>query len=155
MRSTERPTSRSFTRRYDHIAEAISTPVFVYPAFNPDLVKRLPHGKMYSAIWDTAATSTVITPRVIDDLGLLSTGTVKVTTSGGPFKSTVYRIALVLASRIGISNLKVTEAPIVKGIDVLIGMDVITLGDFAISNAGGKTTFSFRSPSVEEIDFNK
>jgi len=110
---------------------------------------------MYSAIWDTAATSTVITPRVIDDLGLLSTGTVKVTTSGGPFKSTVYRIALVLASRIGISNLKVTEAPIVKGIDVLIGMDVITLGDFAISNAGGKTTFSFRSPSVEEIDFNK
>ncbi|MBN4054780.1 hypothetical protein JYT87_03635, partial [Nitrospira defluvii] len=78
MRSTDKSTSRSFTRRYDHIVEIISTPIFVYPAFNPDEVKRLPHGKMYSAIWDTAATSTVITHRVVDDLGLLSTGRVKV-----------------------------------------------------------------------------
>lgn len=155
MRSRDRFISRSFTRRYNHIAEVISTPVFLYPAFNPDEIKRLPPGKMYSAIWDTAATSTVITRRVIEALGLLSTGRVNVTTSGGPFESTVYRIALVLASRVGVSNLKVTEAPITKGIDILIGMDIITLGDFAISNAGGKTTFSFRSPSVEEIDFNK
>jgi len=32
-------------------------------------------------------------------------------------------------------------------------MDIISLGDFAISNHKGKTTFSFRIPSGEEIYF--
>ena len=39
--------------------------------------------------------------------------------------------------------------------DVLIGMDIINLGDFAVSNHNGKTTFSFRMPSVDEIIFTK
>jgi hypothetical protein len=41
----------------------------------------------------------------------------------------------------------------VEGCDVLIGMDVITTGDLAITNHNGKTTFSFRVPACEEIDF--
>lgn len=36
---------------------------------------------------------------------------------------------------------------------LLIGMDIIGLGDFAVTNANDKTTFSFRIPSVREIDF--
>ena len=31
--------------------------------------------------------------------------------------------------------------------DVIIGMDVIMFGDFVITNADGKTTFQFRTPS--------
>jgi hypothetical protein len=38
---------------------------------------------------------------------------------------------------------------------MLIGMDVINYGDFAISNYNGKTTFSFRMPSLMKIDFCK
>ena len=37
--------------------------------------------------------------------------------------------------------------------DVIIGMDVICKGDFAITNLNGKTTFSFRIPSEKEIVF--
>lgn len=37
--------------------------------------------------------------------------------------------------------------------DILIGMDIITLGDFAITNVGGKTVFSFRTPSTKMIDY--
>ena len=37
--------------------------------------------------------------------------------------------------------------------DVVIGMDVICNGDFAITNQDDKTTFSFRIPSEVEIDF--
>jgi hypothetical protein len=37
----------------------------------------------------------------------------------------------------------VSEIP---GADVLIGMDIISLGDFNISNANGKTLFSFVIP---------
>jgi len=36
---------------------------------------------------------------------------------------------------------------------MLIGMDVICKGDFAITNFQGNTTFSFRMPSMYEIDF--
>jgi hypothetical protein len=36
---------------------------------------------------------------------------------------------------------------------VLIGMDVIGSGDLAITNHNGKTTFTFRVPPCEEIDF--
>ena len=32
-------------------------------------------------------------------------------------------------------------------------MDVITQGDFAVSNWDGRTAFSFRVPSRGEIDF--
>jgi hypothetical protein len=32
-------------------------------------------------------------------------------------------------------------------------MDIITQGDFAITNFGGRTMFSFRLPSLESIDF--
>jgi hypothetical protein len=34
-------------------------------------------------------------------------------------------------------------------IDLLIGMDIILLGDFSISNCGGKTLFSFAIPPFE------
>lgn len=36
---------------------------------------------------------------------------------------------------------------------MLIGMDVICQGDFAITNVGGVTTFSFCVPSMETIDY--
>lgn len=36
---------------------------------------------------------------------------------------------------------------------VLIGMDIIGMGDFAVTNINEKTILSFRIPSVREIDF--
>ena len=40
-----------------------------------------------------------------------------------------------------------------QGIDILIGMDIISKGDFAISNYNGKTQFSFRLPSQQDVDY--
>lgn len=57
-----------------------------------------------------------------------------------------------LPNNVGIAYVEVTEGDLM-GEDVLIGMDIITRGDFAITNVGGKTTFSFRIPSVETIDY--
>ncbi len=39
--------------------------------------------------------------------------------------------------------------------EALIGMDVITLGDFSITNHNGSTCMSFRVPSGHEIDYVK
>ena len=39
--------------------------------------------------------------------------------------------------------------------DMLIGMDVISLCDFTITNPGAETKFSFQVPSTLDIDFEK
>jgi len=53
----------------------------------------------------------------------------------------------------GFSNIAVTLRKLPKGTDVLIGMDIIARGDFAITNHGGNTVFTFRCPSDGKIDF--
>ena len=40
-------------------------------------------------------------------------------------------------------------------IGMLIGMDIISKGDFAVSNFDGNTVFTFRYPSNSEINFVK
>jgi hypothetical protein len=39
---------------------------------------------------------------------------------------------------------------LVRDVDLLIGMDIIQLGDFSISNGAGKTLFTFAMPSFED-----
>ena len=34
-------------------------------------------------------------------------------------------------------------------------MDIIKHGDFSITNTNNRTTFSFRTPSIQEIDYVK
>ncbi|MBM3404783.1 MAG: hypothetical protein FJY10_07835 [Bacteroidetes bacterium] len=38
-------------------------------------------------------------------------------------------------------------------LECLLGMDIINMGDLAITNYQGKTVYSFRIPSVQAIDF--
>ena len=40
-------------------------------------------------------------------------------------------------------------------VDVLIGMDIISKGDFSITASQGKTKFSFQIPSTHDIDYDK
>lgn len=38
---------------------------------------------------------------------------------------------------------------------MLVGMDIIGHGDFAVTNHNGKTIFTYRCPSTNQIDFVK
>jgi hypothetical protein len=58
-----------------------------------------------------------------------------------------------LPNGIAFSGIQVTKGNLGDDIDVLIGMDIITAGDFAITNADGKTCMSFRIPSLKKIDY--
>ena len=51
-----------------------------------------------------------------------------------------------------VSTLYVMEGDMTDN-DILIGMDVITLCDFAITNKDGKTVFSFDIPSTRITDY--
>ena len=108
--------------------------------------------KTYECLWDTGATNTVITKKVITDLNLRTIGKTNVVHGGGGGISDIFMICLRLPNDVQFSFLKVTEAKL-KGFDVLIGMDVITQGDFSITNYKGITCFSFRFPSQKKVDF--
>lgn len=64
----------------------------------------------------------------------------------------VYLINVFLPNDVGFPNITVTKGQI-GSVDVLIGMDLINKGDFALTHEGGNTVFSFRYPSLATIDF--
>ena len=108
----------------------------------------------FAGLWDTGATGTVISKRVIDTLNLRPISKCKVFHAGGESIVNVYAINLHLPNHVAFQFIKVTEGNL-NGFDVLIGMDVMSQGDFSLSNFQGKTTFSFRIPSLKETDFTK
>jgi predicted aspartyl protease len=108
-----------------------------------------------SAIWDTGATGSVITQRVVDELGLKPISIALVHGVGGIQESPVFLVNILLPMNVTIGMVRVTLGNLPAGTDVLIGMDVITVGDFVISNNGGRTKMSFRVPSSGDWDFVK
>ena len=62
----------------------------------------------------------------------------------------VVAISIKLPNGLIIPSIKVFVCDIPSPIDMLIGMDIIRLGDFHISNTGGHTLFSFVSPPLPE-----
>lgn len=107
-------------------------------------------------LWDTGSSESVISSDFVKKLNLLPIGIATVGTTGMTSKSNVYKLHFVLAEKLHIT-LNVTESDQLSGsgIDMLIGMDVITLGDFAITSYGDTICFSFRYPSHGHIDFTK
>ncbi len=106
------------------------------------------------AIWDTGATATVITTNVVRALNLIPTGMTNVNTANGSAIQNTYIVNIGLPNGLMVTDVTVTEAPgLSSGCDVLIGMDIIVLGDFSITNHKGNTCVSFRFPSMHEIDY--
>lgn len=91
---------------------------------------------------------------MVEKLDLKPIDMVQTQTTGGIHLSPVYYVNIVLPNNVGFSRRRVTEGNI-GGADVLIGMDIITKGDLAISNFNQKTTFTFRIPSIETCDFTQ
>jgi len=110
--------------------------------------------KTYTAIWDTGASNTMVTQRVVTECGLKPTGITNVETPNGQMRTPTYLIFIGLPNKVAFPQLRVSLGNLV-GADVLVGMDIIGLGDLAVTNYNGKTKFSFRVPSCESIDFVK
>lgn len=108
------------------------------------------------AQWDTGATSTCISKKVIQKLDMVHSGKSYLGTLSGEEYVKTYFIKVILPNDVTVTDVRAVESDIENwGIDILIGMDIILLGDFAISNYDGKTQFTFRIPSQEHVDFVK
>lgn len=72
----------------------------------------------------------------------------------GTSTQNVYLVSITLPNNVILSPIRVTECESLNGpFDVLIGMDIIGNGDFAVTNSNNQTVMSFRIPSISRIDF--
>lgn len=138
-----------FTSRYDVLSNSLKNTVMI--SASPS--NSVPQDN-WIALWDTGANCSVITKKVVESLNLKPVSIKRARTPSGEDVAYCYYIDLFLPNHVVISNLLVMELE-PAGCDILIGMDVIGRGDFAVTNHQGKTTFSFRLPSCGEIDFVK
>jgi predicted aspartyl protease len=100
---------------------------------------------IYKGVWDTGATMTMITPKIFSELKLTPIDTTTVHGVNSLMQVPVALVNLILPNKIQVNNIRVSVSEI-QGIDMLVGMDVIQLGDFSISNLEQKTIFTFAIP---------
>ena len=142
---------RAFTIELSKIAREIPLEVSVINDFVEPAKKR-----KCTAIIDTGATISVIPPSVAEELGLENMG--EITTAGihnKPEKSKKYMVTFGLPNGIKI-DAEVVGAE-VAGVEVLIGMNVISKGDFAMTHTkDGELIAAFAHPPLgKEVDFGE
>lgn len=147
---------KAFSLRSDGLLSSLKTDIQVSvpildqePVINTDprLVKTV-------ALWDTGATVSCISSDLARSMGLVLTGRTFTSHAKGKSETNIYMIDIYLPNKIRIPLIDVIEVESVDGnFGIIIGMNIITLGDFAITNVAKATTFSFRIPSVSTIDY--
>jgi hypothetical protein len=147
----------AFTVKFDGKVNRIVTPVGISIAFDPKDYegKDIPF-PIYrkTALWDTGATGSVLTVKTVKEMGLTPTGVTSVNHAGGTSQSNTYLVNFLLPNNVGVLGVRASECPsIVGNFGAIIGMDIITQGDLALTNVDNKTCMSFRIPSIKTIDY--
>jgi hypothetical protein len=147
--------SHSFTvTAQGGLLRVLKTRCGVWQGFDPANGGVPPVPVEFEAIWDTGATASVITQRVVDACGLQPIGMVEVHGVHGTRPAEVYLVNIGLPNRVAFQDIRVTKGDLGAGdCDLLIGMDIISCGDFSVTNKDGVTIFSFRVPSLASTDF--
>ena len=124
----------------------------VSAAWDPRSGTPKPPAVEFDAIWDTGATNSVISQVVIDKCGLKPTGMAQVHAVNKVSWSETYLTNIILPNAVTCVGVRVTRGKI-PGTEMLIGMDIINKGDFSVTNCDGHSQFSYRTPSIEHIDY--
>ena len=143
----------AFTLKSNGILNMLKTDTLVLSNVRNSSIPYTP--KLWCGLWDTGASKSSITQRIVDDLSLIPVGNTNISTANGIVTVNTYFVDFGLPNGVTVKNVLVSCADLGNDIDILIGMDIIKHGDFAITNTNGKTTFSFRTPSIQEIDYVK
>jgi len=138
----------SFSIEYKNIVPELITEVELFNPLNIEKnIKTL-------AIWDTGATISSIAPDVLKKLDLEPVDSIMIEGVNSLERCDLVLVHVGLPNAILVQNVKPAVcvfSPIDLGL--IIGMDIIKLGDFMISNSQGKTLFSFATPPLP-IKFN-
>jgi hypothetical protein len=117
------------------VGKAVEPGEHIDPAWNCD------------ALWDTGASMSFIGPDLVSLMDLQQAGLVDTTDFDGKVERfPAYYIALVAKGSFGFSRIRVGFQPKKHPYDLVIGMDVIQIGDFCLDNSSGKTKLTFKYP---------
>ena len=145
---------RGFTLHCDLPARELITPVGISEPYGPGLADSASvRMKTFEGVWDTGATCSVISRRIVEELMLTPIDTSFVETASGAYDACDYLVAVYLPGGVVIPTMRVIDSPGIGGADALIGMDIIGIGDLAITNMDDRTCMSFQMPSSRRIDF--
>ena len=139
------------TYQYTGITRKLITPVYLYPVSSPAGTQSI----VTNALWDTGATFSAISLDVANRLKLVPAD--KVTVTGVHDTNTVDAgiITVELPDHIVKKDIRVAICTLNPSIGMILGMDIIMLGDLAISNGNGQSLFSFAIPSFKnKMDFS-
>ena len=140
----------AFTMTADGTPNVILSECTVGPAGADESTHR-----SFQAIWDTGATRSAITQEVVDQCGLKPSGKRRIEHAGVAEEADVadvYAVDIGLPNHVLIKSIEASRLSFTGG-DVLIGMDIINAGDFAITHPGGQSKFTFQIPAQADIDF--
>jgi predicted aspartyl protease len=137
----------ALTRTYDTISNVLTLPVEI-------TIKGASGTYTTEGIIDTGAMGSVISQHIADTLGAIPQTFVKVHTASAQNVTTpLYEADIEVNKQIKIDGLMVTSGYLIQGTECLIGMDILSRGDLAVTNINGQTCLSFRIPSTQRIDF--
>ena len=122
-------------------ASEISTPLFIRK--HGDTSLEYPA----KAVWDTGATSSMISAALAKKLALPLVGTIQIAGVHGVQNARCYSVDIVFGNKFTIPAIKVSEASDFGGFDILIGMDIIGKGKMNIDGTGSKLTVCFQYPA--------
>lgn len=142
----------ALTYRANTYVNRLVTPVTIINPITKQEIKA-------KGIWDTGATNSAILDKTSKILDLCPLSIVEVIGVHGKKKVFLYNIIV----RLNNENIEIpvhaNECTALDETDsdicLLIGMDVITRGDLAITNFNNQTVLTFRYPSIETIDYVK
>jgi len=141
----------AYDLEYTHIMKEIKAPVSICHSGNFNEEKCI----KIDALWDTGATHSVLSPKIAQDLVLSPVDNLYVGGINIEISSDVVIVTITLPNGMTLPDRRFYVCNI-PGVEVIIGMDIISMGDFNISNADGKTLFSFVIPTYKnKISYTK
>lgn len=148
------PFKKSFTLRYPNphknsIIVDVVLSFFVYFSENPKQVEIKVKGLI-----DTGANGSCISRRLVEACRLEKKSAITVFSIQGESEVPVYEVDFILPNDMKFENIPVMEIPGSKNFDVIIGMNILSQCDVAITNDENGLVFSMRYPSENHaIDF--
>ncbi|MEX1000711.1 MAG: aspartyl protease family protein [Crocinitomicaceae bacterium] len=145
----------AFVKRIKKEQNFLVTSVGISHPYDEDHITRKPKPHWTSGLWDTGASHCLITKSLAENFDLNPIDKVMVEHAKGRTYENVYLAFLQITDRYYL-EVELTECQsISNNFEIIIGMDVISKGDFAVTSKKGEMCFSFRLPSLTTIDFTK
>ncbi len=108
------------------------------------------------ALIDTGANGTCISHRLASACNLERVSVMKIVSAQGTGLAPVYKADIKLPCGTMFQNVLVTEVAGSGNFDIIIGMDILSKGDIALTGSTDGLVFSMRFPTVlEPVDFTR